>query len=133
MLDELPQEERKAREATAAIVQNANTLDFDPLRAIAGSARQSYPIETVVPALEEFRSAVEENFLNEPSIELVGLKGNRAAYMECCSSCTFSEVASVPTCSDNDFSSDEKMFRDDDNDEVRSDDEKVTTEIETRE
>ena len=69
VLDELPQEERKAREDTAAIVQNDNTLDFDLVRAIDSSARQSYPIETIVPALDEFKSAVEEHFHTEPSIE----------------------------------------------------------------
>ena len=63
------QEERKAREDTASIVQNANALDFDLLRAIASSAGQSYPIETIVPALDEFRGAGEEHF----RIELVEL------------------------------------------------------------
>ncbi|CAE7246083.1 RE2 [Symbiodinium natans] len=78
ILDELPQEEKKARDAAAAQLRDTNTLDFDMMRSIVGRTGDRVPVEVVVPALEQFKEAVEGHFVTEPSIT----RGDLFAYLQ---------------------------------------------------
>ena len=78
ILDELPQEEKKARDAAAAQLRDTNTLDFDMMRSIVGRTGDRVPEEVVVPALEQFKEAVEGHFVTEPSIT----RGDLFAYLQ---------------------------------------------------
>ena len=70
LLDEQPQEERKARSDIALA-----TIDFDLLRSIVSRTSEDLPVELVVPPLEQFRETVEGHFVTEPSITRGGLVG----------------------------------------------------------
>ncbi|CAE7256176.1 AGM1 [Symbiodinium natans] len=78
ILDELPQEEKKARDAAAAQLRDTNTLDFDMMRSIVGRTGDRVPVEVVVPALEQFKEAVEGHFVTESSIT----RGDLFAYLQ---------------------------------------------------